>query len=432
MRKLLLFSVLFFVAMQGHSQMASVLNYGQFKVSPQSIDYSELLHSLQAKNTQNAYERFKNEFVELSDVDVSIGGKNDPIMDEIYRKRLKMMATEIQLPYNNVVRRYIDLYTRNGGTMEWILGAARYYFPIFEEALFRHGLPMELKILPVIESALIPAAKSSASAVGLWQMMILTGKYYGLEVTSFVDDRCDPVKSSDAACRYLKDLYKTYGDWTLALAAYNCGPGNVNKAIKRAGGEVKNYWDIWEFLPRETRSYVPAFIGASYGYTFQKAHNMNIKTPAFPMAVDTVMVGRMMHFEQVSSTLGVPIDVLRSLNPQYRIDIIPAIEQKYPLILPTAMVGKFIDAETEIYSKDTTYLKKYLEVENFSASKAENVAAKSNPSSKGGRTTYKVKSGDFLGKIAEKYNVRVSDIQKWNKMKGTNLRIGQSLTIYRN
>lgn len=431
MRKLLLSVAILFVAIQSQAQMASVLNYGQFKVSPQSMDYSELLHSLQAKNTQNAYERFKNEFVELPDNEILSNVKSDQLMDDMYSKRLKMMATEIQLPYNNVVRRYIDLYTRNGGTMEWILGAARYYFPIFEEALFRHGLPMELKILPVIESALIPAAKSSASAVGLWQMMIRTGKYYGLEVTSFVDDRCDPVKSSDAACRYLKDLYRTYGDWTLALAAYNCGPGNVNKAILRAGGSVKNYWDIWEFLPRETRSYVPAFIGASYGYTFQKAHSMNIKTPAFPMAVDTVMVGRMMHFNQVASTIDVPIDVLRALNPQYRIDIIPAIEQRYPLILPTAMVGKFIDAEADIYAKDTTYLKKYLEVENFSASKAESVASKSNPSSQAGKTTYKVKSGDFLGKIADKYNVRVSDIQKWNKMKGTNLRIGQSLTIYR-
>ncbi|MEG0655779.1 MAG: lytic transglycosylase domain-containing protein, partial [Mucinivorans sp.] len=276
MRKLLLIVLILSCFTASHAQLASVTNYGTLKVAPQSIDYSELLNAMQASNAQNAYERFKNEFVEIEDNPLA-PTVNDPQKDAMYSKRLKMMATEIQLPYNNIVRRYIDLYTRDGGTMEWILGAARYYFPIFEEALYRYGLPMEFKILPVIESALVPYAKSSASAVGLWQMMILTGKYYGLEVTSFVDDRCDPVKSSDAACRYLRDLYRIYGDWTLVLAAYNCGPGNVNKAIKRAG-QVRNYWDIWEYLPRETRSYVPAFIGATYGYTFQKAHNMTIRT----------------------------------------------------------------------------------------------------------------------------------------------------------
>lgn len=431
--KRILFLILFFAVLGATAQTASVENYGAFKVAPQSIDYSELLHDLQAGNAQSAYDRFKNEFVELSDVEILPSGSGDRLMDDIYSKRLKMMATEIQLPYNNVVRKYIDLYTRSGGTMEWILGAARYYFPIFEQALYRHGLPMELKILPVIESALLPAVKSRAAAVGLWQMMILTGKYYGLEVTSFVDDRCDPVKSSDAACRYLKDLYKTYGDWTLVLAAYNCGPGNVNKAIKRAGS-VRNYWDIWEYLPRETRNYVPAFIGATYGYTFQKAHNMNIKTPSFPLAVDTVMVGKMMHLEQVSSTIGVSLDVLRTLNPQYRIDIIPAIEQKYPLILPTAMIGKFIDAEADIYGKDTLYLKKYLEVSNFTSASVEQVASKQNPgptTSNKGKSTYKVKSGDVLGKIASKYGVKVSEIQKWNGLKSTNIRPGQSLVIYK-
>ncbi|MEG1036853.1 MAG: transglycosylase SLT domain-containing protein [Mucinivorans sp.] len=427
MRKLSLMVMLLCLAIFAQAQEASVDNYGTLKVAPQSVDYSGLLHNLQATNSQNAYERFKNEFVEISDQLPDY--KSDPVLDDMYTKRLKMMATEIQLPYNNIVRRYIDLYTRTGGPMEWILGAARYYFPIFEQALYRHGLPMELKILPVIESALIPDAKSRAAAVGLWQMMILTGKYYGLEVTSFVDDRCDPVKSSDAACRYLKDLYRTYGDWTLVLAAYNCGPGNVNKAIKRAG-LVRNYWDIWEYLPRETRSYVPAFIGATYGYTFQKAHNMNIKSPSFPMAVDTVMVNKMMHLEQVSSTIGVSMDVLRTLNPQYRIDIIPAIDEKCALILPTASVGKFIDSEAQIYAKDSVYLKKYLEVKNFSSQSVEVVANNAAPAGSG-KTTYKVKSGDILGKIADRYNVRVSDLQKWNKIKGTMIRPGQKLTIYR-
>lgn len=434
MKKLLIITLLF-AATAAQGQLAATQQYGQLKVAPQSADYSVLLEAMQAKNTQTAYETFRREFVELSDADAAIDPRrvSDPEADRIYTQRLRMMATEIQLPYNDIVQKYIELYTKPGGTMERVLGLAQYYFPIFEEALFRHGLPMEFKILPIIESALIPAAKSRAAAVGLWQMMILTGKYYGLEVSSFVDDRCDPVKSTEAACLFLKDLYRTYGDWTLVLAAYNCGPGNVNKAIRRAGGNVRNYWDIWEYLPRETRSYVPAFIGASYGYTFQKAHGMRVQSPSHPVAVDTVMVGKMMHFDQVSSTIDVSTETLRALNPQYRIDIIPAIGERYPLVLPTGTVGAFIDAESLIYAKDTTYLKKYLQIENFSATKAEDVAAKSNPgpSTKRKSTTHTVKSGDVLGKIAGKYNVKVSDIQKWNKIKGTNIRAGQKLTIYR-
>lgn len=432
--KKLLFIVLVFWTINTQAQLASTEQYGRLNIAPQSTDYSTLLEAMQAKNTQTAYETFRREFIELPDADaIDPRQVSDPEADRIYTQRLKMMATEIQLPYNDIVQKYIELYTKPGGTMERVLGLAQYYFPIFEEALFRHGLPMEFKILPVIESALIPAAKSRAAAVGLWQMMILTGKYYGLEVSSFVDDRCDPVKSTEAACRFLKDLYRTYGDWTLVLAAYNCGPGNVNKAIKRAGGNVRSYWDIWEYLPRETRSYVPAFIGASYGYTFQKAHGMRVQAPSHPVAVDTVMVGKMMHFDQVSSTIGVSTETLRALNPQYRIDIVPAIGERYPLVLPTGAVGNFIDAEAMIYSKDTTYLKKYLQIENFSASKAEDVAAKSNPgpSTKRKTVTHTVKSGEVLGKIAGKYDVKVSDIQKWNKIKGTNIRAGQKLTIYR-
>lgn len=417
------------ISISSKAQLAETDNYGSLKIAPQSTDYSELLQKFQTDNIQGAYEKFKNEFIDLPSQGMSVTGKSDPAMAELYEKRLKMMATEIQLPYNDIVGNYIRLYTKQGGVMENILGTAQYYFPLFEEALFRHGLPMEFKILPIIESALIPNAKSSASAVGLWQMMLPTGKYYGLEVTSFVDERCDPVKSTEAACKYLKDLYRMYGDWTLVLAAYNCGQGNVNKAIKRAGGSARSYWDIWEHLPRETRSYVPAFIGASYGYTFHKAHNLNVRTPAFPTAVDTVMVNKMMHLEQVSSTLGVSVDVLKTLNPQYRIDIIPAIEERYPLILPTQLVGQFIDSESEIYAKDTTYLKKYLSIENLSTSKADQVAVKSSPS-RDKKVVYKVKSGDFLGKIATKYKVKVADIQKWNKMKSTNIKPGQQLTIY--
>lgn len=427
-KKLALSIILSIISTLSFGQLAKTDKFGQLNVAPQTVDYSELLSRLQVDNTQAAYEKFKHEFIELDEMTVP---KTDALTATIYSKRIKMMATEIQLPYNDIVGNYIRIYTKPGGVMEGVLGRARYYFPIFEEALFRHGLPMEFKILPVIESALIPYAKSTASAVGLWQMIMSTGKQYGLQVDSFVDERCDPVKSSDAACRFLKDLYRMYGDWTLVLAAYNCGPGNVNKALKRAGN-VRSYWDIWDYLPRETRSYVPSFIAASYAYTFHKAHNLDVRTPPFPIAVDTVMVNRMMHLEQVSSTIDVPLEVLRSLNPQYRIDIIPAIETKYPLVLPTQLTGKYIDSEITIYAKDTIYLKKYLDIENFSTANANKVATSgSSSSSSGGKVTYKVKSGDILGKIASKHKVKVSDIQKWNKLKSTNIRPGQSLIIYK-
>lgn len=387
-------------------------------------DYFEIFAALSAKTAQQAYDNYVGEYI---NIDLTTPLAANVTEDKLYAARLKMLATEVQLPYNDVVKRYINVYTRTGGTMCNVLGLGHYYFPIFEQALYKHGLPMELKMLPVIESALIPAAKSHASAVGLWQMMILTAKYYGLEVNSFVDERQDPVKSTEAACKYLKDLYKSYGDWTLVIAAYNCGPGNVNKAIKRAGN-IRTYWDIWDYLPRETRNYVPAFIGASYGYTFYKAHNLSIKSPSHSIAVDTISINRMMHLEQVSSTIDISIEQLRALNPQYRIDIIPAMEKSYALILPQNLIGKFIENQSDIFAKDTMYLKKYLQIENFSPAKAEQIA--SNSSSSGRKVTYKVKSGDSLGRIAEKYKVKVSDIQKWNKIKGTNIRAGQNIVLY--
>lgn len=431
MKKLLTVLSLTLVAMASFAQTASVKDFGKLNIAPEPNDYFDMFASLSAQTSADAYKRYVGEYIniDLNSPEMSSAGSDD----KMYAKRLRMLATEIQLPYNDVVRRYINLYTRRGGTMEHILGIGKYYFPIFEEALYRNGLPMELKMLPVIESALIPDARSSASAVGLWQMMILTAKYYGLEVNSFIDERQDPYKSTEAACRYLKDLYSRYGDWTLVIAAYNCGPGNVNKAIKRAGNSVGTYWDIWEYLPRETRNYVPAFIGASYGYTFHKAHDMTIRQPSHTLAVDTITITKMMHFEQISTTIGVGLDVIRALNPQYRIDVVPAIEKSYTIVLPQDAIDDFMDNEALIYAKDTLYLKKYLQLDNFSPARAEQIASNSLPSSqRGQKTTYKVKSGDSLGKIALKYDVKVSDIQKWNKIKGTNIRAGQSLVVYRN
>ncbi len=404
------------------AQSADTRDFGTIKV-PSNSDYFELYCSLDADNAQNAYENFVGEFVELSLEDCSFEKSEK---DSVYAQRLKMLATEVQLPYNPVVSRYMDVYSRKGGTMEHVLGMGQYYFPIFEQALYNYGLPLELKMLPVIESALIPVARSHASAVGLWQMMMATAKAYGLEITSFVDERQDPVKSTDAACRLLRDYYKIYGDWTLVIAAYNCGPGNVNKAMKRAG-KVGTYWDIYDYLPRETRGHVPAFIGASYGYTFYKAHSLTPKEFTQALSVDTLMINRMVHFDQIATTIPITKEDLRVLNPQYRIDIIPALEKQYSLVLPTSLIDDFMDNELTIYSKDTAYLKKYLKVDNLTAAKAASIAS---GTPNGESIRYKIKNGDSLGAIAQRYGVKVADIKRWNNLSSNNIRAGKYLTIY--
>ncbi len=420
-----LFLMLTVTSLCAMAQSADVSNYGAIEAIS-TEDYFELYEALGAENAQQAYDNFVGEFVVLPADSHTIESAHK---DSVYAERLKMLATEVQLPYNTVVRDYIDRYVRRGGTMEHVLGMGQYYFPIFEQALYDHGLPLELKMLPVIESALIPIARSHASAVGLWQLMMPTAKHYGLEITSFVDERLDPIKSTNAACLFLKDLYKMYGDWTLVIAAYNCGPGNVNKAMRRAG-KVGTYWDVWNHLPRETRGHVPAFIGASYGYTFHKAHSLKPKEISHSLIVDTLSIRKMMHFDQITSTLPITKEELRTLNPQYRIDIIPAMEKQYTLVLPTDLIGDFIDNESVIYAKDTTYLKKYLQVDNLTPEKAKNIAASGGGTSSGESVRYKIKSGDTLGGIAARYKVKVSDIQRWNNIKGTNIRAGKYLTIY--
>lgn len=419
-----------------HAQTGDTRSFGTLALNGSSATtYDSLLANYTRQNVVESYETFVNEFI---DVDLDNVDMSNALPDTVYAQRLKMMATEVQLPYNDVVKRYIQIYTRKGGVMERVLGLAQYYFPIFEEALYRNKLPMELKMLPVIESALIPRAESKASAVGLWQFMLRTGKYYGLEINSFVDERCDPVKSTEAACKYLQDMYKIYGDWTLVIASYNCGPGNVNKALERyrsahGGTEAKTYWDIYEYLPRETRGYMPAFIAATYAYTYYKAHDLNPTIPWHPLATDTVHVNRMMHLEQVATTLNIPLEVLRGLNPQYSVDVVPAKTQTYTLTLPQEYAASFVRESSEIYGKDTLYLAKYLNISNLSQ---ENLTASSSrnnsTSSKGTKITYKVKSGDILGRIASRYNVTVKQLMSWNNIKNAKaLRVGQTIVIYR-
>lgn len=306
-------------------------DYGTLTVA-EAETYDSLLSVWYKNNIVESYDKFSNDFIDI-DLTENYNPK-EALPDSIYKARLDMLVTAVQLPYNPIVKQYIMRYTiRYRSMMSRILGLAQYYMPIFEEELDRGGLPEELKIMPIIESVLNPTIHSRAGAAGMWQFMLRTGKSYGLESNTFVDERYDPVKSTQAACRLLKDYYRLYGDWTLVIAAYNCGPGNVNKAIKRVPG-AKTYWDIYEYLPKETRGYIPSFIGMTYAYTFHKAHGIEPVAPPHPIVTDTLHVGRMLHFEQISSTVDIPIEVIRDLNPQYKMDIIPAKEKTYTLVLP--------------------------------------------------------------------------------------------------
>jgi len=308
-----------------------------------------------------------------------------------------------------------------------MLGLANYYFPLFEEALAKYGLPMELKYLPIIESALNPVANSSASAVGLWQFMYSTGKMYKLEISTFVDERRDPIKATDAAVRYLRDLYNIYKDWHLVIAAYNCGPGNVNKAIKRSG-DAKDYWKIYYRLPKETRGYVPAFIAANYVMNFYQNHNILPKSPDFPIITDTLMVNDYLHFNQVSEVLGVPVEQIRSLNPQYRRDIVPASKDRpYSLVLPQDEVSAYLENEATIHD----HRREEFFPNNQIVNPQDNFAHHNLKDIKGrDKVFYTVRKGDNLGLIAAWFRVRSSDIKYWNSIHRNYVKSGQKLVVY--
>ena len=359
----------------------------------------------------------ENRFFELYD-DSNEHTASIPV-DTLYKQRLLDMVSPVHLPYNYIVRNFINQYlSGRWSPLRNVLALSKYYFPIIEGELHAAGLPMELRYLPIIESNLSIRATSRMGAVGLWQFMPATGKNLGLEINSLVDERCDVLKSTRAACRFLAHLYKVYGDWTLAIAAYNCGPGNVNRAIARAGANCKTFWDIYDFLPRETRGYVPKFIAAAYAYTYHKAHNVEPSSLPDCIATDTVMVSRIMHLGQVASTLDIPIETLRNLNPQYKLDIIPATKKSYTLRLPTRYTSEFVNREMEIHSKDSLYLKEYMNPANLEKKRAEGVGY-----------VYTVRSGDNLGLIAKRNRCTVKEIMKWNHLKSTVIRPGQKLRI---
>ncbi|WP_081832148.1 lytic transglycosylase domain-containing protein [Prevotella sp. P6B1] len=292
----------------------------------------------------------------LSPGDCQMKDENPTYTPEEYIERLRRMPTVMEMGYNDIVQRFIDRYMgRLRHSVSFMLGAANFYVPIFEEALEAYQVPLELKYLPVIESALNPKAVSRVGATGLWQFMLGTGKQYGLEVNSLVDERRDPLRASYAAARYLRDLYRIFGDWNLVIAAYNCGPGNINKAIHRAGGE-KDYWRLYPYLPAETRGYVPAFIAANYAMTYYCEHNICPMSTRLPLQTDTVVVNRDVHLEQIAAVLELDIEMLRSLNPQYRRDIVPGNTKKYAIRLPMADAVRFIDMQDSIYNYRTSEL----------------------------------------------------------------------------
>ncbi len=336
------------------------------------------------------------------------------VSDSVYMDRLRRIHAVIEMPYNEVVRRFIDMYTTNlRQKVAFMLSANNLYMPVFEEALELYGLPLELKYLPVIESALNPMATSRQGAVGLWQFMLNTGKIYGLKVTSLVDERRDPVKSTRAAARYLKDLYDIYHDWNLVLAAYNCGPGTINKAIRRADGET-DFWALYNYLPKETRGYVPAFIAANYIMTYYCEHNISPMEMKMPEGTDTVHVSRELHLQQVAEVCSMDIEELRALNPEFKKDVIPGNEKPYALRLPNRVMSYFLDKEDSIYNyKSSTYLTRRNTVDIPAA-----------------KTVYHtIKSGETLGSIARKYGVTVAQLRRLNGIKGSNIRAGRSIRI---
>ena len=341
------------------------------------------------------------------------------VSDSVYIDRLSRIPSIIEMPYNDVVKKYIEAYTgRLRNKVSFMLAAANFYMPMFEEALEAYDLPMELKYLPIIESALNPKAISRQRATGLWQFMLRTSQSYGLETNSLVEERFDPQKSTWAAVRYLKDLFEIYKDWNLVLAAYNCGPGNVNKAIRRAGGST-DYWELYPYLPKETRGYVPGFIAVNYVMTYYCEHGICPMDSQLPAVSDTVHINKDLHLQQVAGVCNIDIEQLRSLNPQYKKDLIPGKSKVYALRLPNNMATTFIEREDSIYAYEA---KKYL-------NKRTTVAVSDGSTNTKGAKYHKIKSGETLGGIAARYGVSVKQIRNLNGISGNNIRAGKTIRV---
>ncbi len=423
----LLFGTLFAPVMQAQESVEVTIheNGAERQESielPKSMTYplDSLLSDWKAKN-----------YIDLGK-DCSTSKENPLFSDSVYIDRLSRMPTVMEMPYNEIVRKFIDMYAgRLRNQVAFMLSACNFYMPIFEEALDAYGLPLELKYLPIIESALNPSAVSRAGACGLWQFMLATGKIYGLESNSLVDERRDPIKATWAAARYLKDMYDIYKDWNLVIAAYNCGPGTINKAIRRSGGKT-DYWEIYNYLPKETRGYVPAFIAANYVMTYYCKHNICPMETNIPEATDTVQISRNLHFEQIADLCGISLDQIKSLNPQFKKNIIPGESKPQTLRLPINHISAFIDRQDTIYAHRSGELFKNRKTVAVPDTRTTARNRKGSTAPTTGNVTYhKIRNGENLGSIARKYGVTVSQLQSWNGLSNTKISAGKSLKIYK-
>ena len=386
-------------------------------VQEETLVFPESMQS----DMDSLYWDWQSKYLISIDENCQMTSSNPVVSDSIYIDRLSRIPSVIEMPFNDIVKKHIEAYTgRLRNKVSFMLAAANFYMPLFEEALDTYDLPMELKYLPIIESALNPKALSRQRASGLWQFMLRTGKIYGLDNNTLVDERRDPVKSTWAAVRYLKDLYNIYNDWNLVLAAYNCGPGNVNKAIRRADGET-DYWKIYPFLPKETRGYVPGFIAANYVMTYYCEHGICPMDSQLPAISDTIHINKDLHLQQVASVCNIDIEQLRSLNPQFKKDIIPGNSKAYALQLPNNTANIFIEREDSIYAYEA---KKYLNKRRTVA-----VSEASTPKNAKGAKYHKIRKGDTLGGIARKYGVSVRQLRDLNGIRGNNITAGKNLRI---
>ena len=386
-------------------------------VQEETLVFPESMQS----DMDSLYWDWQSKYLISIDENCQMTSSNPVVSDSIYIDRLSRIPSVIEMPFNDIVKKHIEAYTgRLRNKVSFMLAAANFYMPLFEEALDTYDLPMELKYLPIIESALNPKALSRQRASGLWQFMLRTGKIYGLDNNTLVDERRDPVKSTWAAVRYLKDLYNIYNDWNLVLAAYNCGPGNVNKAIRRAGGET-DYWKIYPILPKETRGYVPGFIAANYVMTYYCEHGICPMDSQLPAISDTIHINKDLHLQQVASVCNIDIEQLRSLNPQFKKDIIPGNSKAYALQLPNNTANIFIEREDSIYAYEA---KKYLNKRRTVA-----VSEASTPKNAKGAKYHKIRKGDTLGGIARKYGVSVRQLRDLNGIRGNNITAGKNLRI---
>jgi len=416
MKKIIIFTALLLAGFTLYAQeQPEALNEETVKGEQEAADSQATIDSLLAiwyKSRPMPVEQ--HAYLEVLD---SVQYRTD-VPDSILIERLSKMNSYITIPFNHTVKNYMVLYSeKSKEKMERILGQSTYYFPIFEEILDKYDMPLELKFMSVIESSLIPTARSRVGARGIWQFMFGTARRYGLNITSFVDERLDVVKAADAAARYLLDAYKVFGDWALAISSYNCGAGNVSKAIRRAGS--RDFWNIYPYLPRETRGYMPAFVGAMYAMTYHNEYGLVPSASPLPIQVDTFEIRTNLHFKQINEIVGVPLEMIKELNPQYTNDIIPGNEGMFVLKLPYNYTTSFIDVQDTVYRHRADSL--------MSPKIMKSIKEGGN----GEAIRYKVKSGDNLGAIAMRHHCTVSQLKKWNHLRSDMIRIGQILYIYK-